>query len=162
MHKLAFKFLFIVVKSRKNSFENYPIILRYILVFIAFALSVKLLLQLGSTIPAISQLAFGFRPIVIAYLHLVFLAIISLFLIFYILSNHLIIMTKKLKIGVFLFSFGVVLNEGILAIQGIASFSYTVIPYVNEILFGVALLMFIGLGYTAVQSILKVKNNPPL
>lgn len=157
-----FKFLFIVLKSRKNTFENYPMLFRNILMFIVFALSVKLLLQLGSTIPAISQLAFGFRPIVIAYLHLVFLAIISLFLIFYILSNHLIIMTKKIKIGVFLFSLGVVLNEGILAIQGIASFSYTVIPYVNEILFGVALLIFIGLGYTAVQSILKVKNNPPL
>jgi hypothetical protein len=157
-----FKFLLIVLKSRKNSFENYPILLRYILVFIAFALSVKLLLQLGSTIPAISQLAFGFRPIVIAYLHLVFLAIITLFLIFYILSNHLIVMTKKLKIGIFLFSLGVVLNEGILAIQGIASFSYTVIPNVNEILFGVALLMLIGLGYMVVQSIKKVKNNPPL
>lgn len=157
-----FKFLLIVLKTRKNSFENYPILLRYILVFVAFALSVKLILQLGSTIPYISQLAFGFRPIVIAYLHLVLLAIISLFILFYILSNHLIQMTKKMKIGIFLFSIGVVLNEMILAIQGIASFSYTVIPYVNELLFGVALLLFFGIGYTAVQAIKKVKNNPPL
>ena len=136
--------------------------MRYILVFVAFALSVKLILQLGSTIPYISQLAFGFRPIVIAYLHLVLLAIISLFILFYILSNHLIQMTKKMKIGIFLFSIGVVLNEMVLAIQGIASFSYTVIPYVNELLFGVALLLFFGIGYTAVQAIKKVKNNPPL
>ena len=157
-----FRFLLIVLKTRKHSFENYPNFLRYILVFIAFSLSVKLLLQLGSTIPAISQLAFGFRPIVIAYLHLVFLAIISLFLLFYVLSNHLILMTKKIKTGILLFSVGVVLNEMILAIQGIASFSYTVIPYADDLLFGIALLLFFGIGYSAIQVIKKVKNNPPV
>jgi hypothetical protein len=80
---------------------------------------------LGSTIPALSQLAFGFRPIVIAYLHLVLLAIISLFL-FFIYANHLIHFNKQIKIGIIIFSIGVLLNEIILAIQGIASFSYTV------------------------------------
>ena len=59
-----------------------PYFLKYILLFVGFALSAKFLLQLGSTIPALSQLGFGFRPIVIAYLHLVLLAVISLFLLF--------------------------------------------------------------------------------
>ena len=79
-----FKFLPILLKTRKNVLESYSPLLRYILVFVSFALSIKLLLQLGSTVPIISQLAFGFRPIVIAYLHLILLGIITLFLLFYI------------------------------------------------------------------------------
>ncbi|HNF72304.1 MAG TPA: hypothetical protein PLP34_07820, partial [Chitinophagaceae bacterium] len=57
----------------------------YILMILSCtALCIKLLLQLGSTHPALSQLAFGFRPIVIAYLHLVLLGVITLFLLGYI------------------------------------------------------------------------------
>jgi len=157
-----FKLLQILLKTRKNAFENYSPLLRYILLFVSFALSIKLLLQLGSTVPMISNLAFEFRPIVIAYLHLVLLAIISLFLLFYIYSNHLIVINKKIKYGILLFSIGVLLNEVVLAVQGLASLSYIIIPFVNEILFGVAIILFIGIGITARYSIKKAKNNPPL
>jgi hypothetical protein len=157
-----FKLLPILLKTRKNILENYSPLLRYILLFVSFALSIKLLLQLGSTVTSISNLAFEFRPIVIAYLHLVLLAIITLFLLFYIYSNHLIIINKKIKYGILLFSIGVLLNEVVLAVQGLAALSYTTIPFVNEILFGVAILLFIGIVITARYSIKKVKNNPPL
>lgn len=157
-----FKFLLILIKIRKNLLLNYARLLQYILVFISLALSLKLLLQLGSTVPFISQLAFGFRPIVIAYLHLILLAIITLFLLFYITANHLIFITKKIKIGILIFSIGVLLNELVLAVQGVASFSYTVIPYVNEILFGIALVLLFGIGFAAYFSLKKVKNHPPL
>ncbi|MCI4442945.1 MAG: hypothetical protein JHC39_05500, partial [Lentimicrobium sp.] len=157
-----FKLLVILVKTRRDSLQNYAPLLRYILLFVAFALSIKLLLQLGSTVPAISQLAFGFRPIVIAYLHLVLLAIITLFLLFYIYANHLVFITKKIKYGVLIFSIGVLLNEIVLAVQGIAAFSYTIIPYANEMLFGIAIILFVGIVVTAYFSIKKVKNNPPL
>lgn len=157
-----FKFLPILLKTRKNVLESYSPLLRYILVFVSFALSIKLLLQLGSTVPIISQLAFGFRPIVIAYLHLILLGIMTLFLLFYIYANHLILISKNIKYGVFLFTIGVLLNEIVLAVQGVAAFSYTIIPFVNEILFGVAILLLIGIGITALYSIKKVKNNPPL
>ncbi|HLF52314.1 hypothetical protein, partial [Flavobacterium sp.] len=157
-----FKLVLVLIKTRRNFFENYTLLLRYILLFVGLALSVKLLLQLGSTIPFISDLAFGFRPIVIAYLHLVLLAVISLFLLFYIYANALFIIDKKIKFGILLFTIGVLLNEIVLAVQGIASFSYTVIPYVNETLFGIALLLLFGIGFTAISSKIKVKNNPVL
>jgi hypothetical protein len=157
-----FKFLPILLKNKRNSLENYPPLLRYILLFVSFALSIKLLLQLGSTVPVISQLAFGFRPIVIAYLHLILLAIISLFILFYIYVNHLIFINRRIKYGILLFSIGVLLNEIVLAIQGIASFSYIVIPYANEMLFAIALILLVGIVFTAYNSIKKVKNNPPL
>jgi hypothetical protein len=157
-----FKLLIILTQTRKEFLKNFAPLLRYILLFASLALSIKLILQLGSTVPFLSQLAFGFRPIVIAYLHLVLLAVITLFLLFYIYANHLIFINKKTKIGLLLFSIGVLLNEMVLTIQGIASFSYTIIPYVNEVLFVVAIILLLGIGLTACFSIKKVKNNPPL
>ena len=44
-----------------------------------------------------------------------------------------------------IFVAGVFLNELVLAVQGIASFSYTVIPFANEFLFIVAALIFSGI-----------------
>jgi hypothetical protein len=153
------KFLSLLIKLKKEFLKNHHLSLRYILFFVAFAFSIKLVLQLGSTLPNVSQLAFGFRPIVIAYLHLVLLAVISLFLLFYIYTSHLILITPKIKLGLLLFSIGVILNEIILAIQGIASFSYTPIPYVNELLFITALILFLGIGITTYNSLKKVKNS---
>ena len=157
-----FRFLIIIIKTKREFLYNFPFFLRYILLFVAFALSIKFLLQLGSTIPVLSTLAFGFRPIVIAYLHLVLLAIISLFLLFYVYANHLIHFNRQIKIGVITFSIGVLLNEIILAVQGIASFSYTIIPFANEMLFGAAIILVSGIGITAFYSIKKVKNLPLL
>jgi len=154
-----FKFLTLILKTKKAFFENLPFFLHYILLFVGFALSVKFVLQLGSTIPALSKLAFGFRPIVIAYLHLVLLAIITLFLLFYIYANNLIHSNKPIKKGVIIFSIGVFLNEIILAIQGIASFSYTMIPWINELLLLAAIVLVIGIAITTFFSLKKVKKD---
>lgn len=157
-----FKLLAILLKTRKNVLKNYSPLLRYILLIVSFALSIKIVLQLGSTIPVISELAFGFRPIVIAYLHLVLLAIMTLFILFYIYANHLIFITNKIKFGILLFSIGVLLNEIVLAIQGFAAFYYIIIPYVNMMLFAAAIILFSGIGFTAYFSIKKAKNKPLL
>lgn len=141
-----FKTLQVILKTKLENIQKFPFYLQYLLLFVAFAVSVKFLLQLGSTIPSISKLAFGFRPIVIAYLHLVLLGIITLFLLFYIFSNALIEANSNIKFGLITFSIGVILNEIILAIQGIGAFSYKMIPYANEMLFAVALLLITGIG----------------
>ena len=117
---------------------------KFIFFFVAIAFTVKLLLQLGSTHPQLSKLAFGFRPVVIAYLHLVLLAVISIFLIGYFYTNELILVTKNTTKAIYIFMVGVFLNELILAIQGIASFSYFPIKYINEILFLIALILLMG------------------
>ena len=141
-----------IVKENKPLFINLPNYLKYLILFISLALSVKFLLQLGSTIPAVSELAFGFRPIVIAYLHLILLAIISLFLLFYVYANNFVVINKKTILGLILFSLGVILNEVVLGIQGVASLSYTLIPFINESLFGIALLLFTSILWTTFYS----------
>jgi hypothetical protein len=115
------------------------------------ALLVKVFLQGGSTIPFISKLAFGFRPIVIAYLHLVLLAFTALFLIGYIYLNEYFSFSKRNLLATKLFALFVVSNEIVLGIQGIASLSYTVIPFVNEIL----LIIAAGLLLTSILMVPK-------
>ena len=122
----------------KTAFNRMVLLLFLI---VALALSLKLILQLGSTIPGISKLAFGFRPIVIAYLHLVLLLIISVFLLAFMYGTGLIRTNKMARYALITFTGGAILNESVLAVQGIFSFSYTVVPLANEILFGIAVLL---------------------
>jgi hypothetical protein len=112
---------------------------------IAFCVALKLLLQFGSVFPALSKLAFGFRPIVIAYLHLVLLAIISGFLLTFLYTNELIHRSAKTMIFLAIFIFGIFLNEFLLALQGIFSLDYILIPYANELLFLSALVLLTGI-----------------
>lgn len=119
-----------------------PYMGKYLIYFMMLAITVKFTLQLGSTIPSISKLAFGFRPIVIAYLHLVLLAIISMLLIVYMLFAKQFVESKTLHISIYLFSFFVFMNELILGIQGISSLFYVSIPYINIVLFVIAIGLF--------------------
>ena len=137
------KFTKVIMPSFIKSFTLAPFF-KWIYISIIACVSIKFLLQLGSTIPVVGDLAFGFRPIVIAYLHLVLLAIISGFLLVYLFTNQLVIENNSIKKALALFIIGIFLNELVLAVQGIASFSYTIIPNANEMLFGVAIILFFG------------------
>lgn len=123
----------------------------WLLLLSGFAFAVKTALQLGSVIPEVSKLAFGFRPVVIAYLHLIFLMLISLGIIALLIHQGIIPKTRMALISLFVFTFGVLANEGILLIQGIASFSYLLIPHLNEGLLLAAAMMFIGISLLSYQ-----------
>jgi hypothetical protein len=118
---------------------------RRIIVLAGTALTIKLLLQLGSTIPSLSVLAFGFRPVVIGYLHLILLGVITLYLLGFFMHESYIAATKRSVTAVAVFVSGIILNELLLMIQGIAAISYTPLPYINEMLLGAALLLFAGI-----------------
>lgn len=128
----------------KSYFLILPKWLAYVAGFAGFALTVKFLLQAGSTVPLLSKLAFGFRPVVIAYLHLVLLAVISTFLLFYMYAEAFFKITSSAKKALLFFMVAVLFNELALAAQGVASFSYTVVPFINEILFMVAIALAVG------------------
>jgi hypothetical protein len=115
-----------------------------LLILSAFAFTIKLLLQSGSIHPALSQLSYGFRPIIIGYLHLVLLGVTSIFILGYIISFKLININKMLIAGTIVFVTGIIINELLLMLQGVAAMSYTAIPYINEVLLGAALILFSG------------------
>ena len=109
------------------------------------ALTIKLLLQAGSTIPALSKLAFGFRSIVIGYLHLILLGVITLFILGYVVINQYMRINKMAVRGIVIFIAGIILNELILFVQGTGAISYTSVPYTNEMLLGAAIVLFAGM-----------------
>ncbi|HSC54887.1 MAG TPA: hypothetical protein VLC98_14740 [Phnomibacter sp.] len=111
------------------------------------ALSVKFCLQAISVIPSLSQLVFGFRPIVIAYLHLVFLGVYSLFILGFLFSQGVIVNSKAVRIAAYGFLTGVVLNEALLGIQGFAAFAYVSIPYINEMLLAAAFVLAVSAAF---------------
>lgn len=137
-------FLRLIAANLENFRTYFSKITNLLLFVVAGAVTVKILLQLGSTIPAVSKLAFGFRPIVIAYLHLVLLLIVTVFLLTFLFNNGLIHQNKNSRKAIVIFTIGAIANEVILAIQGIASFSYTVIPLANEMLFVAAFILLFG------------------
>ena len=118
---------------------------RWLLLLSGIALTIKLLLQSGSIIPSLSKLAFGFRSVVIGYLHLVLLGVITLFILGYIVINEYMRINKTAVTGIVIFIAGIFFNELILLIQGAGAISYISVPYTNEMLFGAAVLLFAGL-----------------
>ena len=134
-----------LIKNHQSIFAELRSTGKFLLCLSAIALSIKLLLQLGSTIPALSTWAFGFRPIVIGYLHLVFLGIFSIFILAYALQNKYLAYTNKTTLGTWIFVAGIFFNEVFLMAQGVGGIKYEAVPYVNELLLAAACIMFTGL-----------------
>jgi hypothetical protein len=117
---------------------------RILFLLSAIALTIKLLLQTGSVIPSLSQLAFGFRPIVIGYLHLVLLGVITIFILAYSFATGAISASRASRGGIIIFTCGIIVNEIFLMIQGIADMNYQPLPGLNELLLMAALILFSG------------------
>ncbi|MBX7182118.1 MAG: hypothetical protein K1X82_08400 [Bacteroidia bacterium] len=137
--------LIILLAIRSCSFQiGFPSVWpKRLLLLSLMAFSFKFVLQLGLSFPFLSQLAFGSRPIVIGYLHLVFLACVSLFLLAYFYRFN----EKSIStIGLVLFLIGLIFNELVLAFQGLAGIFYWYFPYANPMLVFCSFLMALGLG----------------
>jgi hypothetical protein len=137
--------LFTRINKYKNLLKINNITGNWLMWLAGVSLAIKLLLQLGSTIPALSDLAFGFRPIVIGYLHLVLLAVITLFILGYIISRRYIQLNRTVLWGTYIFTAGIFLNEIFLMIQGISALSYEGVPYIDKLLLAAGVVMFSGL-----------------
>ena len=142
----AWIYMIRLIKNQNAIFKNpFSVTAKWLLGLAAIALSIKLMLQLGSTIPSLSTLAFGFRPIVIGYLHLVLLGVITLFLIGFMFAANFIVINKKTRAGAGIFAAGIIVNEIFLMTQGVAALDYIHIPYINTALLVAAVIMFAGL-----------------
>lgn len=139
--------------------KQIPTSASWVLGFSALALSIKLLLQAGSVIPALSNLAFGFRSIVIGYLHLVLLAVITLFILGYMFSMKQLQITKSALAALWIFTAGIFLNELLLMIQGVSAMYYINIPHMNELLLVAALVLFTGLLLLNVSQLKKADKS---
>lgn len=105
----------------------------------------KMLLNAGTVIPQLSNAVYGDRPVIIGFLHLVFLGFVT----FFILSN---IVEEKLypvgnmiaKMPIIIFSTGIICNELLLMTQGLGVLFKTNSSIYNWLLWGASILLFIG------------------
>lgn len=141
----AIKFYLIIKKNWVKVVLNFSSLQRFVLMYVGFAFFAKIVLQLGSTIPALNQFAFGFRNVVIAYLHLILLMCVSVFLMNQILATNVFKMTKSLIFGLKLLLLAIFLNEAVLGLMGIFSIKYISIPFTQEVLLAISVLLMLSL-----------------
>jgi len=119
-------------------------IARLLLSAALLAASIKFSLQTASSLPSVARLAFGLRPVVIAYLHLVLLGTISLFLIGWLYQHSALGRETSSRKGLGIFLSGVIANEFFLMIQGISALSGVYVGLMPEALAVAGLLLVFG------------------
>jgi hypothetical protein len=112
------------------------------LVLISFAL--KTILQIGTVYPELGNAVFGLRPIIIGFLHLVFLGLAS----FYVLSEYTERGVFQMKNTLTAFAWGgfvlaVISQETVLLVQGAGLLTGRSSPAFNWILWIISILLFL-------------------
>ena len=146
--------LFLVIK--KDATLRLPGVTRLLWTMAAIAFVIKICLQLLSISPELSQYAFGYRPVIIGYLHLSFLGVISFFILGFIEILYKSMGSKLSKAGIYIFVSGVLLQEIILMVQGLEAINVERLPYANIILLASACIMLLGLLLIALRTYKRV------
>src|SRR6266487_5541778 len=86
------------------------------------AFIVKMFLQSFTIFPAVGNAVFGDRPVIIGFLHLVFLGFVSPFILAYYVQKNMLNSNIKLTgYALIIFISGILLNEIILMLQGLGA-----------------------------------------
>jgi hypothetical protein len=124
------------------------------------AFIIKLILQALSVIPTLGRLAFGFRPVIISYLHLVMLGFISFFLIGFCIKEKLYYHGSGVwKNGLVIFITGVLLNEVLLLIQALSAMNDGIWSFATILLFAAATIIFGGVVLMFIAQVILKKNG---
>jgi hypothetical protein len=142
------------VNTKELLSKNLNILTKKLWVMVLIAFVIKLVLQCLSTIPSLSQYAFGFRPVVIGYLHLSFLGIITFFIFGYIQQ----VVTLS-RIGIYTFIVGVLITEITLMLQGFENIGFSALPFANYILFIASIVITVGLSFIVIKIAKPQLNN---
>ena len=139
----------------RNSFPDS--LARILLQLSLLSFTVKMVLQIGTVVPPLGNAVYGDRPVIIGFLHLVFLGFVT----FYILSTltmsgYFRLSHKNVKYPIMLFSSGIILNELLLMLQG-----FGILLRMNSNLFSwllwlAALILFIGALAIAITALRKI------
>ncbi len=142
---LTLTWFVITVRSLAREFKTLNAPIRYLLFLSMTAFSLKMFLQMFTVLPVIGNAVFGDRPMIIGFLHLVFLGFVTLFLLAYFVQENLLdskdIFTRAALI---IFSAGVVFNEVMLMGQGLGAMFLKSSQTVTWLLWFASIWLFIG------------------
>lgn len=146
----------IILKNFKNELKKQPKYLQFILIVISVCLNIKFLLQALLCFPSFGEMAYQNRPFIIAFLHLVLLGIVSLFLLYFIFKKQIITECKTTEYALLTVTISIILNEFFLVTQGLNRFIPINLSYLNKILLVIAALLVISIAWVYL-SIVKIK-----
>lgn len=126
-------------------YRNVRTSVRYIIFFSFASFVVKMFLQGMTIITPVGKAVFGDRPVIIGFLHLVFLGFISPFILaWYVHARTLDDKTKLTSYALLIFLFGALFNEITLMIQGLGAMFLKGSSLFSWVLWVISLTLMIG------------------
>lgn len=158
---LVYFFLLLKTIALKDVFASS--ISRIFLLFSLVSFILKMLLQVGTIFPQLGNAVYGDRPVIIGFLHLVFLGFITFFLLALLIENgYFSRRGKQVVIPFVVFSFGIIANEVVLMLQGLGILLNTNSDIYKWLLWGVAIILFTGaflIAFSRLNIVLGAKNK---
>jgi hypothetical protein len=142
---LSFYFFIILTQSVKTIYREEKPVMRFLVCISMGSFMLKIFLQSFTIIPVIGDAIFGNRPIIMGFLHLVFLGFVTLFILAYFIKKDL--LNSKIKwtgLAAVVFAAAVILNEVFLISQGFAAIFINGSSIFPWLLWATGALLFIG------------------
>ena len=112
---------------------------------------------MGTIIPALGNAVFGYRPVIIGFLHLVFLGFVSFYVFFNLLDTGAFGRVREMsKLAISFFATAVVLNEAILLIEGVGLMFHVTNRLYPWLLWAASILLLAGASWILIA---RLKND---
>jgi hypothetical protein len=136
-------------------------IARTMLILSMISFAVKMLLQVGTIIPALGNAVFGYRPIIIGFLHLVFLGFVTFYILSSFINDKFLGLERTISTtAIVFFSVAIIINETILLVDGIGLMFYTTHPIYPWLLWIASILLFAGACLILAARVLTLNARP--
>ncbi|HSV09974.1 MAG TPA: hypothetical protein VLI68_04345 [Hanamia sp.] len=157
---LFYFYLFLKSLSFKQIFTSRVANTFWTFSVISFVL--KMMLQVGTIFPRLGNAVYGDRPVIIGFLHLVFLGFVSFFVLAVLIEKqHFSIKNRIVLFPFIIFSAGIILNEFLLMLQGLGILFQTNNDVYKWLLWMTAIILFTGALLIALTSlrIISIKKT---
>ena len=113
--------------------------------FSVISFVLKMVLQVGTIFPQLGNAVYGDRPVIIGFLHLVFLGFVTFFIFAILIEKGYFTIKNKIVLFPFLiFSMGIIANEFLLMLQGLGILFKTNNDIYKWLLWATAIILFAG------------------
>jgi hypothetical protein len=120
----------------------------------------KMVLQVGTLFPQLGNAVYGDRPVIIGFLHLVFLGFLSFFLLAILIQNGYFTKANKIVLlPLIVFSTGIILNEFLLMLQGLGILFNTNNDIYKWLLWATAIVLFAGAVSIAITRLIIASSE---
>jgi hypothetical protein len=137
-------FLRAALSLKEIFFDDHPLIRSMAFLSMA-AFALKIFLQSFTLFPAVGNAVFGDRPVIIGFLHLVFLGFVTLFLFTWFVQNgYLNIKSAFTRFVLIFFTIAVILNEAVLMTQGLGAMLIKSSTIFAWLLWALSIILFLA------------------